>query len=83
MTLLNGIHNNATLCLSMIKKGGGKWWQRGVGGGARRLGGMVRTSGRGHRVEGKGQGTMEGNGTDNNKKGLGKDMERVKAYDRG
>ena len=65
-------------------EGGGRWWQRCAGGGTRGLGGMDRTSGGGHRVEGKCQGTMEGNGAGNNiRRGWVKDMERDKVYDRG
>ena len=49
----------------------GRWWQRGAGGGARGLGGMDRTSSGGHKVERKGQGTVEGNGTGSNEERLG------------
>ena len=48
------------------------------------MGEMDRTSVGGYRVEGKGHGTMEGNGTGNNKKGWVEDnvMERDKVHDR-
>ena len=46
----------------MRAEGVGRWRQGGAGGGARGLGGVNRTGSGGHRVEERGQGTVEGEG---------------------
>ena len=61
-------------------EGGGRWRQRGAGGGARDLGGMDSTSGGGHKREGKREGTTE---QATIRRDWAKDMERDKVYDRG
>ena len=48
----------------------GRWWQRGTGGGARGLGGLVGANSGEHRVEERGHGAMEGEGASNSETGV-------------
>ena len=58
---------------------------KGAGGGAGGLGRLDRADSGKHRLEGGGQGAVEGEGASSSAKGFtwAKDMERDKVYDRG
>ena len=53
-------------------EGTSRWRQGGAGGGAGGLGRMARADSGEHRVEGKGQGIVEGGGASSSEEGLGK-----------